>query len=148
MFHQKLWEDDAAFFHSREEIPTWWTQFPEQLPLLTGWAGGPKAVELSAFSNEELLEKALHSLSSIFNLPLTEIKAQLIAGQVFNWHREKYFTGAYSYSTPGTAAAIEILNEPVQQTLFFAGEAFYAGHTPGTVEAAIVSANQVVKKLG
>ncbi|WP_158800025.1 NAD(P)/FAD-dependent oxidoreductase [Pedobacter sp. L105] len=147
LFRHKFWKDDAAFFHSSEEIPTWWTQFPEHSPFLTGWAGGPKAIELSAFSSDELLEKALNSLSAIFNLPMEEIKAQLITGEVFNWHREKSFSGAYSYATPATAGALVLLNEPIQQTLFFAGEAFYAGDTPGTVEATIVSANQVVKKL-
>lgn len=147
-FHKPFWEHDASFFFSSEEIPTWWTQFPEQLPLLTGWAGGSKAIELSTFNQEELLEKALHSLSVIFNLSLAEIKAQLSSWQVFNWKEEKTFSGAYSYSTTTTAAVLEILRQPIQNTLFFAGEALYSGHTPGTVEAAIVSAIQAVNQLG
>src|SRR5437016_7450559 len=48
----KLWDKDgnplkfadAAFIHSPDApIPTWWTQLPLRVPVLVGWAGGPKA---------------------------------------------------------------------------------------------------------
>jgi monoamine oxidase len=37
---------DLGFLFTGEEIPTWWTQFPTQYPVLTGWLGGPKAEAL------------------------------------------------------------------------------------------------------
>src|SRR2546421_2150797 len=48
----KLWDTDgnplkfadAAFIHyPGAPIPTWWTQLPLRVPVLVGWAGGPKA---------------------------------------------------------------------------------------------------------
>jgi len=39
------------------------------------------------------------------------------------------------------------LNVPVEETIFFAGEAFYEGPSFGTVEAALVSAKNVVEKV-
>jgi len=55
--------------------------------------------------------------------------------------------GGYSYATPETANALKILNTPINEKLFFAGEGLYSGDHPGTVEAAIVSAKQTVAHL-
>jgi hypothetical protein len=33
---------DVQFIFSDCFIPTWWTQYPIDLPMLTGWLGGPK----------------------------------------------------------------------------------------------------------
>ncbi len=50
--------------------------------------------------------------------------------------------GGYSYHTPESENALKLLNTPIQDTIFFSGEALYKGDHPGTVEAAIVSAQQ------
>ena len=39
----------------------------------------------------------------------------------------------------GSEKAREQLTTPVEQTIYFAGEALYNGDAPGTVEAALVS---------
>ena len=33
---------DLTFLLSDARIPVWWTQHPADLPVLTGWFGGPK----------------------------------------------------------------------------------------------------------
>lgn len=147
VFKDRFWQEDAGFFFSDETIPTWWTQLPEQLPILTGWVGGPKAALLEGYSDKKLLEKALTSLAAIFDLSSTDLKEKLSSSAVFNWKKDKHTLGAYSYGTPESHEALQILNTPIENTLFFAGEALYAGPHPGTVEAAIVSAELVVKKL-
>ena len=43
--------------------------------------------------------------------------------------------------------ARKILNLPVQETIFFAGEALYDGEVPGTVEAALVSGREAAEKV-
>jgi hypothetical protein len=38
----------VAFFHNPEApVPTFWTPLPMRAPLLTAWAGGPKAARLT-----------------------------------------------------------------------------------------------------
>ena len=44
-------------------------------------------------------------------------------------------------------SARKILNIPIQETIFFAGEALYEGNAPGTVEAALVSGREAAKKI-
>lgn len=146
-FSEIFWQQDAGFFFSDEEVPTWWTQLPAQLPVLTGWCGGTKAIELSQLNDNQLLEIALESLSAIFNLNLTLVKEKLIGWHVFNWQKQVSSLGAYSYATIASTEALELLNTPIENTLYFAGEALYSGLHPGTVEAAIVSAQNVVNQM-
>lgn len=146
-FNQKFWKDDAGFFLSGETIPTWWTQLPEDTAVLSGWAGGPKGAELSSYTDEQLLEKALESLAAIFNLDIKVIKERLTGWKIFNWKNDPAVQGAYSYQMPESRGALELLNTPVDRTLYFAGEGLYSGSHPGTVEAAIVNVLQVAEKL-
>jgi monoamine oxidase len=146
-FKDVFWKTDAGFFFSGADIPTWWTQLPETSAQLTGWCGGPRGLELSALSDAEILHRALLSLAAIFNLPLRDIQQTLHQGFVFNWQQQATFAGAYSYATTETAAAMKLLQIPVADRLYFAGEGFYEGSHPGTVEAAIISAKRAAKKI-
>jgi monoamine oxidase len=87
------------------------------------------------------------SLSSIFKMDITELKTELIAWKIINWAADPFAKGAYSFPTLSTATAKKVLNVPVEQTLFFAGEALYEGDAPGTVEAALVTGMDVAAKI-
>ena len=143
-FDQPFWREDAAFFFSEETIPTWWTQLPAKDALLTGWVGGSQAKALSNDSDQQFVEKSLDSLAAIFDHSPEELKQKLKASKVFNWQNVGYVRGGYSFATPQTEAALQVLNSPLNQTLYFAGEGLYDGEHPGTVEAAISSAKKAV----
>jgi monoamine oxidase len=46
-----------------------------------------------------------------------------------------------------TTKARELLHQPVESTIYFAGEGYYDGVNGGTVEAAFASAEEVVNVL-
>lgn len=145
-FEEVFWQDirkDALFFFSQEKIPTWWTQYPANNNLLTGWLGGPKAYAMQDYSPEQILDIALASLDAIFNKKLPAIKAWHIA----NWQKEPYTLGAYSYNTLQSKSAKAILKKPVENTIYFAGEAIYTGDAQGTVEAALVSGKETAEQM-
>jgi len=158
-FDNAFWEDNAIkrlagkglkemiFLLSDEEIPTWWTQHPQHSPLLTGWLGGPAAVGKKDCTLDELLQQALQSLSNIFKLSVDELKAKLITWNIINWENEPFTRGSYSYDTVAAPEARKVLNEPVDNTLFFAGEHLYDGAAMGTVEAALTSGVDVAEKI-
>lgn len=147
LFRKRFWEKDMGFVFSEEIFPTWWTQLPDKTPLLTGWVGGPTAERLGRHSEEDIFEKALQSLASIFEKPVDELKTAIVESYVFNWVNDVYSQCAYSYDMPETPAARQLLCTPVGNTLFFAGEALYNGESPGTVEAALASGKDAAKKL-
>jgi monoamine oxidase len=142
-----LWKADTGFLFSNEIVPVWWTQFPDTTPLLTGWIGGSKAAVLKDMTNEEILAKAIASLASIFSKTPDEIRQLIAASHVFNWLQIPESSGAYSYPTPLTKAAIQLLQQPLLDTVYFAGEAIYSGEHPGTVEAALESGKGVASKI-
>jgi monoamine oxidase len=94
-----------------------------------------------------VIEKGIQSLAYIFGVTTAYVSERLRAHKVFNWAQEPYSLGAYSYATIGSKKAKKILAEPIDNTLFFAGEALYEGKEIGTVEAALASGIQVAKQI-
>jgi monoamine oxidase len=138
---------NAGFIISDAPIPTWWTQLPEKSTLLTGWLAGPKALQLKDTDDKAILHMALDSLTMLLNIKEDELKGKLQTWHVFNWVADPFTRGAYAFSTVGTKEARKILIAPVEDTLFFAGEAFYEGHEMGTVEAALTSGVRACKEV-
>ncbi len=149
-FDEAFWQSEKkniGFVFTGEQIPTWWTQLPEENNILTGWFGGMQTEKFNKASNEELLQYALQSLSSAFDKPADDLKIKLKAWKIINWKNEPNIGGGYSYDTVNTAKARKILNRPIQQTIFFAGEALYEGETKGTVEAALETGKAAALKV-
>ena len=146
-FRERFWKDKIGFIISETTFPVWWTQDPDPALLLTGWIGGPPADELGSKSDEELLQQALASLASIFEMKIQELQSLLIEKYIFNWKNIPFAGGGYSYSILESNEARERLCTPVADTIYFAGEAIYDGKSPGTVEAALASGRDIAKKL-
>ena len=138
---------DMSFILSDEVIPTWWTQAPHKNSVLTGWLGGPKAAALKESSNNDLLDLSLKSLSNIFKIGIEDLKGKLLAFEVVNWTADPFTMGSYAYDTVGVSAFRKLLNEPVDDTIYFAGEYLYEGPAMGTVEAALTSGLSAAKQI-
>ena len=66
----------------------------------------------------------------------------LVAGSfTHNWQSDPFSRGAYSYAAVGGTGAHNALARPLQQTLFFAGEATDAEQT-GTVAGAMIESGR------
>lgn len=154
-FRRRFWEEkDSGFRHmpglgflfSDASVPTWWTQQPDETPVLTGWLAGPGACHTD-HDTDALFNKALHSLAYLFDTTEAVISKEIAAWQIMNWFQDPYARGAYAYTTLDTSAARETLGTPLANTLFFAGEALYAGPAMGTVEAALASGQDTARKM-
>jgi monoamine oxidase len=126
-FRKAFWEelDDgryagASFFHSADTtFPTFWTTLPLRAPLMTAWVAGPKAARLSTEEMPYIVGQALESLTTIFK----GAKLELEGAYLHNWQTDPYSLGAYSYIGVGGSDARRTLAAPLEDTLFFAGEA-------------------------
>lgn len=114
---------DVAFFHARgAPFPTFWSTLPVRSPVLTAWSGGPNALRLVARSTDEVLRPALASLAELFGKGRNY--RRLLEGVYWHdWQSDPYSCGAYSYAGVGGGPARKQLARPLEQTLFFAGEA-------------------------
>jgi monoamine oxidase len=170
-FRDRFWEEislpaadgtrvdlkDMAFLHAPDELPpTWWTQLPVRAPLLVGWAGGTRAEEmltrdgatLSA-NSDALIDKSLAALSHIFAEPVKAIEGELVEVYTHDWATDPFSLGAYSYIPIGGLKAQAALAEPVEDTIYFAGEAANKKGHHATVYGALTTglhAAQVIQK--
>jgi len=156
LFKAPFWENkhvgvrqmkELAFLLNDSHVRAWWTELPDKTPMLTGWIGGPQADKLKYKSQQELLDIALDTLAYAFDttepalsLPnVAFLQDQIVATQITNWCTDPFSLGAYSYQTVDSKFAQDVLLKPVDNTLFFAGEALAGGKSIGTVEAALES---------
>lgn len=154
-FKDRIWERPAGHFRhmsglnflfSDAFVPTWWTQKPSSVPLLTGWLSGP-TVKAIPHDDQSLLEHGFKSLSYLFGCKEELLMKEIHAAKVINWSVDPYSMGAYAYKTLKTSAAIELFSVPVEGTIYFAGEGLYDGPEMGTVEAALVSGRVTSERM-
>jgi monoamine oxidase len=160
-FHERFWEklelpnEDArislwnlGFLHSRSErIPTWWTQLPVRAPILVGWAGGGAADAVSMLAPADLVEAALVSLSNILNFERGRLDSLFERAFVHNWSTDPFSRGAYSYVPVNGLDAMQRLASPVEDTLFFAGEATNWEGLWGTIHGAIATGRRAAREI-
>lgn len=152
-FRKAFWEelDDgqyagASFFHSAETaIPTFWTSLPLRTPLMTAWIAGPKAAKLSTREMPYIVGQALESLSTVFG-GQPQSKFELEGAYLHNWQTDPFSRGAYSYIGVGGSEARSILAAPLEDTVFFAGEATDEDEA-ATVGGALQSGARVAKEI-
>ena len=146
-FREDFWQErcaGVAFFHNpAAAFPTFWTPLPMHAPLLTAWAGGPKAAALSGSSRQELIRQAIASVrSALGRVP------PLQAALVQDWQADPYSRGGYSYVLVGGQGAREALRKPLEKTLYFAGEATdtdEAGTVAGALRSGLRAAREVMR---
>lgn len=144
-FRERFWED-INFLHARDRfVPTWWTAAPLRSPILTAWAGGHAADALLA-ERSAMTDIALDSMSRAFGVPRRRLDSLLAGSWTHDWQSDPFSRGAYTYAAVGGSGAHDELARPVQNTLFFAGEATSSDET-GTVAGAIASGLRAAKKV-
>jgi monoamine oxidase len=152
-FETRWWVDqrmdlaDLTFLLSDGWITVWWTQHPADLPVLTGWFGGPKTEAMANLGAHDLIEAGLASLAKIFGFDRKELMRNLVAARAINWAHDPFAGGAYSYAMPETRTARAVLSRSDGGAVFFSGEAFYRGRDVGTVEAALASGLETARTI-
>ncbi len=128
---------DGAFFRSTgSSFAAYWTQVPIRSELIVAWVGGPRATALRGLSHETLVGRALDGFGAMFGeSELT--RQEFEEGIMHDWGCDPFARGAYSYIAVGGRDARAALAEPVDDALFFAGEATSNDGQGGTVNGAL-----------
>jgi monoamine oxidase len=129
-FSKPFWRDiddgqhrDVAFFHAAgAPFPTFWSTLPVRSSVLYAWSGGPNAARIVARTTDEVLRPALASLGQLFGKE-RNYRRMLEGVHWHDWQNDPYSCGAYGYAGVNGGPARKQLAQPVEQTLFFAGEA-------------------------
>ena len=157
VFHSRFWEDckdtDGGWLKAgyincyTGPIRQWWSHYPIFSNILTGWFGGTKshAVNLDA---DAVRAYAITSLSSIFNLSEADVAAQTKEIYFYDWNNDPWSRGVYSYTgTVENRSGGALLADPIDETIFFAGEATDDRGCTGTVHGALNSGLRAAKEI-
>jgi monoamine oxidase len=129
------------------DFPTWWTQSPISSNLLTGWAGGPAADKLIGRDPEQLRAAAFDSIAETFGITIAQLGSLFVRDWHHDWGSDPFSLGAYSYPKVGGLEAAKVLAQPLDETLFFAGEATDVLGFNGTVHGAIESGLRATREI-
>jgi monoamine oxidase len=151
-FQTPIWPNegalsDATFLHvPGAPFPTIWHQNREGMEQITAWGGGPEARALSHESSEQICDLALARVGLALGIHPRRCERALIEAHFADFTCNPLTQGAYSYVRPGGADAPKRLSEPLEDTLFFAGEALDRQY-PATVAGAIGSGQHAARRI-
>jgi monoamine oxidase len=138
----------ASFLHGPDSpFPVWWTTYPLHAPMLTGWSGGPRAAALLAGGLDAVERAAPAALAGLLGVSPRRVARAVRRCWSYDWERDPFARGAYSYALVGGAGAFRALARPVAGTLFFAGEATLDDGRNGTVDGAIASGQRAAARV-
>jgi monoamine oxidase len=136
----------GAFFRCLgRPFAAYWTQLPVRSELIVAWAGGPKATALSRASQAQLIERALDGFGALVGEPALA-REEFESGVMHDWNQDPFSRGAYSYVAVGGGNARAVLAAPVDDTLFFAGEATSNDGQGGTVNGALKTGERAARE--
>ena len=157
VFRERFWErmtrDRRALrnlgflFTDHRLFPTWWSTLPAREPVLTAWAAGRRADELSFHAKATVTRHALAALAEALDIDERRLRSLLRAAHTHDWQADRFSRGAYSWAVVGGANASAELAEPLDRTLFFAGEATDVTGHYGTVHGAIASGKRAAAQI-
>ena len=137
-----------SFLFSEDDwFPTWWTASPAKWPIITGWAPFRSAERLTGKGQSFVVEKGLQTLGALMRISQAELGGLLEEAHSHDWQTDPFSFGAYSYGKVGADGACEALAEPVENTLYFAGEATDTTGNNGTVHGAIASGYRAAQQI-
>jgi monoamine oxidase len=150
-FDRAWWNEGGtsiSFVHGPgSPFPVWWSFHREDDPRLTGWCGGPRALELAGRPPHQVLEAATASLVAIFGAEARHESERMLGAYHHDWITDPYARGAYSYGGVGAAESRAALAEPVADTLVLAGEALAEAGRTATVHGALMTGRRAGESI-
>ncbi|MEO7999000.1 MAG: NAD(P)/FAD-dependent oxidoreductase [Gemmatimonadaceae bacterium] len=153
VFDEPFWHridklDSASFIQERGlPFPTWWTTHPVEAPVITGWVAGPLVAELNGARGDVLRDLALDSLANVLGISRDVVANHLRGWHTHDWSADPFARGAYSYVLSGGTGAHRTLAQPLNNTLFFAGEFTCGQGHNATMEGAMQSGMRAAQEL-
>lgn len=157
-FRERFWESipptpkrtlaNMSFLFSQDQwFPTWWTAMPEKYPIITGWAPFLSGRRLSGQDQSVVTQQAIETLSQLLSVNFDTVQNSLMGSYFHDWQSDPFSRGAYSYAKVGSNGALQTLGAPVENSVFFAGEATDTTGNNGTVHGAIASGHRAAEEI-
>src|SRR5436305_8799723 len=117
------------------------------MSFIVGWAPFHCAERLSGQTESFVVEKSIETLHRLVGVSVQELNSLLEHAYFHDWQNDPFSRGAYSYGKVGAAAAQQALGAPIENTVFFSGEATDTSGHNGTVHGAIASGHRAAEEM-
>jgi monoamine oxidase len=146
-FDQPFWDRKQEFFLTTLDTQMWWRPgwgYHNEQAILTAYTGAKGAEKLGSLGKEGTIQSGLQDLEKMFGVQLGE---QLRDAMFVDWQADPYARMAYSYVPVNGGKLRSQLAQPIDQVLFFAGEATHttrASLVHGALESGIRAAHEIL----
>ncbi len=138
-FTRRFWKKRLCQLINADNRYHFWIPDKEQNVMVVFYV----ADEGDKVDGPQRLQQLLQTLSTVFNCDAPSL---LDEHYHENWSDNPAIGGLYSYDGIGSEGARSVLQQPIDQRLFFAGEATIEGHF-ATVDGAIISGQRAAEQL-
>ena len=144
-FRERFWPQDMAGVLTTLSSQLWWRPGwgrDDEAPTLMAIIGGDAALHFESLGDGAVPE-ALDHLSAMFG---EDARRHFETGRFISWGTDRWSKTGYSCDLVNGWARREQLSQPIDDVLFFAGEATHVTH-PGTVHGAIESGTRAADEI-
>jgi len=147
-FTERFWDPRFNVYFTLGPISMWWepgTATERGAYVLTALIGGLQALYLNALPEEGILMRAQQELCRLFGTRAPH--RTFIKGSSISWLNDPWSRGGYTYVPAGAYGARQALARPVEDTLYFAGDATVTTTNPSTVHGALESGLRAAREV-
>jgi len=150
-FYVNFWGKDVSSIYTDGAVPEYYSpgmgrSLNNENRILSALIMGKQADALAGKTDEEIIQLLLSELDLLYD---DEPSQQFDSSTTYitNWGDNQYFKGAMSFPIVSGTGAAEEYARPINDRLFFAGEATALKGNYGTVQGALDSAERVVTEV-
>ena len=147
-FPRAFWDPEVELFGWVSEQRGRWAEFLNlqaygDAPVLLGFNAASFGREIEGWEDRAVVASAMETLRLIHGAKIPEPEAW----QITRWASDRFARGAYSFAAVGSGTRHrQALAEPVEERLFFAGEATHTDY-PATVHGALLSGEREAERI-
>jgi monoamine oxidase len=148
-FDDIFWPDDLAELATPLNTQDWWPPTwgrENPSPILTALFGGRAVQTADTMDDAAVIASGVRDLEQIFGM--SDLSRRLQDAILMRWSRDPYTKSGYSYVPVGGAGLRDMLAEPINNVLYFAGEATNSvrpGMVHGAMESGFRAADEVME---
>lgn len=149
-FSQRFWAEDTGSIFGKGFVPEFWATGAGRGTnnILTAFIMGEKAEYLSSLGNSAY-QQVLMQLDAMYGNNIAT--NSYLSHYKMDWIKEPFIQGSYSFPAPNSKNSFLQLSLPIDNKLYFAGEATnYTGHNAtvhGAIESGITCSDNIIKDL-
>ena len=135
---------DFRMLDTAGPVGHWWQRSFGDEAVIVGFSGGARADDLARMPEQDAIQAGIDDLVSGMG---SAVKHLIAHARHFTWSDDPFAHGSYSFSTVGMEDTRDILARPIDDTIYYCGEATNTKGHPGTVHGSIEEGRRVAREI-